>query len=122
MRAVKWTSPNKATCHPDRPLCAKELCRPCYNRRYNYIWGIRKEYGLTPEQYNKLRERCGDACEICGAHLPEIDGYKKLMIDHSHETGAVRGLLCTDCNKGIGFLKDSPKLCILAAQYLERFV
>lgn len=68
-----------------------------------------RKYGLSPEDYRKLRNRAGGACEMCGVafehatgfspHAPRADLYS---IDHCHETGAVRGLLCAGCNAYLG--------------------
>jgi len=58
-----------------------------------------------------------DGCMICG--LSEEDNKKRLFIDHNHETGVVRGLLCNDCKTGLGKFKDRLYLIYRAASYLE---
>jgi len=55
-------------------------------------------------------------CAICG-----IDFIEMFSIDHDHDTGKARGLLCNSCNSGIGFLKDSKDTCLKAAKYLESY-
>ena len=50
-------------------------------------------------------------CAIC-------DSTGKLVVDHNHDTGDVRSLLCNSCNSGIGFLKDSPAIVMKAYSYL----
>ena len=57
-----------------------------------------------------------DTCKICGKELP--DG-EYLHVDHNKETGEVRGLLCKDCNIGLGSFKDNPESLINAAKYIE---
>lgn len=85
-------------------------------------------YGLTVKQYDKIFTSQKGLCAIC--KRPETELFNKathgelkksLTIDHHHETGAVRGLLCGRCNKAIGLLNDSAKIVFAAAQYLERF-
>lgn len=56
-------------------------------------------------------------CATCGVEKPET--AKALAVDHDHDTGAVRGLLCANCNKGIGNLGDNVDTLIAAAAYLE---
>lgn len=73
-----------------------------------------KKYGLDEQGYYALLWFQDDACAICRdpfATTPHID--------HDHETGTVRGLLCANCNTGIGKLKDDPKVLLAAAAYLN---
>ena len=65
-------------------------------------------------QYPSLYLKQEGKCRICERE----PGSRKLSIDHSHSTGQVRGLLCTNCNLALGNLKDSPLLAVRAAQYL----
>jgi hypothetical protein len=67
----------------------------------------RSAYGLTEAEYRALAE----VCVICGAR-------DALGIDHSHQSGRVRGKLCDGCNKGLGFFKDNPSLLFRAAEYV----
>ena len=75
-----------------------------------------KAYGLTPEEYRTLLERQGGACAICGDDAPR----RTFHLDHDHETGRVRGILCNSCNRGIGLLKDDVAVLRSAVAYLER--
>ena len=72
---------------------------------------LRRHYGITPEEYDRLFDTQGGKCAICG-ELP-----RRLVVDHNHETGKVRGLLCFKCNNallgGVEWLKA-------AIAYLER--
>lgn len=70
---------------------------------------VRRLYGLTLEQYDELKAR---GCALCGA--PD-----SLHIDHDHETGIVRGVLCQNCNRGLGMFRDDPDLLVRAADYLK---
>lgn len=74
---------------------------------------IKSKYGLTPEQHKSLIAKQDGHCAICKKK------FDTLCIDHSHETGEVRGLLCGNCNKGIGFLQDNIELLQNAISYLS---
>lgn len=73
-------------------------------------------YGITLEEYEILYETSNGLCAICG----EYQELGKLCVDHDHSTGKVRGLLCNNCNSGIGYLKDSPEILIIASEYLKK--
>ncbi len=74
-----------------------------------------RQYGLTIEDYEGLFDAQGGVCAIC--LTPPFEG-KALVVDHDHETGAVRGLLHHTCNTAIGLLDDSPEIVARAAAYL----
>ena len=83
-----------------------------FGRRVN-LW----KHGLSIADYDELLEKQDGVCAICGK--PET--YKEnqnLAVDHDHETGRVRGLLCRKCNLGIGQLQDDPSLLWKALEYL----
>lgn len=69
------------------------------------------KYGLSLQQYNDLLAKQEEKCAICHATSP-------LVIDHCHETKAVRGLLCLNCNFALGFMRDNPEIALAAAAYL----
>lgn len=85
-------------------------------------YALKRDYGISLEDYNELLTRQEYRCAICGR--PDGDergnnnGSKRLAVDHDHETEEVRGLLCSMCNKGIGSLDDSPELLLKAYEYL----
>jgi hypothetical protein len=72
-------------------------------------------YGIGLEEYNEILFRQNGKCAICGAE----PSNKNLYIDHNHETGKVRGLLCPRCNFGLGHFKDSSVLLKSAIDYLS---
>lgn len=74
-------------------------------------------FGLTAEQHDAILDAQGGGCAVCGHTCPT---GKRLAVDHDHVTGQVRGLLCVNCNKGIGHLRDSHVLLAKAAGYLTR--
>lgn len=70
--------------------------------------------------YNQLFLKQEGRCAICTKHQSEFK--KALHVDHDHKTSKVRGLLCTRCNPGIGYLQNSPTICKAAYEYLLSFV
>ncbi len=70
-------------------------------------------YGITTEQRQKMEVEQNSLCAICGLH-------RELFIDHNHETGQVRGLLCPGCNIGIGQFQENPQRMLTAAEYLAQ--
>lgn len=72
---------------------------------------------IDTAQIEELERRSGGRCEICGS---EQGPKRKLAIDHDHETGHVRGLLCRQCNLGLGAFQDRILLLLSAVEYLQR--
>ena len=78
-----------------------------------------QKYGLTPEDYAAmLANQCG-VCAICEKVCKTGRG---LAVDHNHTTGVVRGLLCANCNRGIGMMQDDPTIVAKAHAYLTKTV
>ena len=77
----------------------------------------KRKYGMTPDDYNTMLDKQNGGCAICGNRCLT---FKALSVDHDHETGTVRGLLCNACNISLGKMKDSPALLRKAADYLEK--
>lgn len=82
------------------------------NRAHNYA----VRYGITVEEYDGLLSRQGGVCAIC--RQPCRTG-QRLTIDHDHDTGAIRGLLCRNCNAGLGNFNDDPGQLERALAYLR---
>lgn len=78
---------------------------------------LKHRYGIDVKSYNRLFSKQQGCCAICGVHQSELS--ERLCIDHNHETGKVRGLLCRSCNRGIGFLKDDFEITDKATTYLK---
>lgn len=80
------------------------------------LWNVGK-YGITRDDYRDAWYRQGGVCVVC--KQPERTARNHLLsIDHDHETGRFRGLLCSHCNRAIGLLQDDPKIIAAAADYL----
>lgn len=85
-------------------------------RRRNY----KHKYGITVHEYDKILERQKGCCAICKATTSSgPHGSQRLAIDHCHDTGKVRGLLCNNCNRAVGLFKDDLTVLHSAIQYLE---
>lgn len=78
---------------------------------------LKQKYGISLEEYNRLHLLQRGLCAICGK--PESYPNRTLSVDHDHLTEKVRGLLCAQCNRGIGFLGDTPEALRAALNYLE---
>lgn len=77
------------------------------------------QYGITESEYTDMLNSQKGCCAICGCS-DTSDPKIFPVIDHCHDTGTVRGLLCMSCNQGLGKFKDNPDLLRIAAEYLER--
>ena len=84
-------------------------------QRRKALW---QKFRITPEDWDALYEKQGGVCWICG-DSGEDHRWGRLMVDHCHETGAVRGLLCSCCNTGIGLFQDNPIRLQKAVEYLN---
>ena len=102
------------------PSCGAEVpqkgrCASCM-REYSY----NTKYGITIQDYDDMFEDQGGVCKICS--LPQTNKrFNYLCVDHDHETGEVRGLLCDPCNRAIGLFKDDSRLLDKAREYLRSF-
>lgn len=76
-------------------------------------------YGLTQEQYDGMLAQQKKCCAICGTKDPG-GRWKRFQVDHCHTTNKVRGLLCVNCNRALGYLGDDPVRAERAARYLRR--
>jgi len=96
-------------------------CNQCrnsrpYDPRRQLNRYLKSAYNITLEQYDRMLTEQDNVCVICGTDYPGKQG--RFVVDHNHVTGEVRGLLCNQCNVGLGALQDNPSLLLKAAQYL----
>jgi hypothetical protein len=76
-------------------------------------------HGMTIEQYNELLTAQGSVCAICASKDPKGSGTRgRFHVDHDHATGVIRGLLCFECNIGLGKFRDQIDLLQSAISYL----
>jgi len=92
-------------------------------RNYRRVAAVRllRKYGITQGDYNSILKAQGGVCAICSR--PETSKFhgkvRALAVDHDHDTGKVRGLLCWACNGSIGKFGDDPQMLDKAAAYLR---
>jgi hypothetical protein len=77
---------------------------------------LKKKYGISLDEYERLLEAQDGGCAIC--YRPPRDDIS-LHVDHDHETGFIRGLLCFPCNNALGLMKDDPDRLRAALRYLD---
>lgn len=103
-----WTAANR-----DKVIAHRAKAR----ERKGYGGYLRDTYGLSLETYERIWNEQKGHCAICQTALTR--GSRKCHLDHNHETGVVRGILCHHCNVGLGHFRDDPSLCEAAAAYLR---
>lgn len=88
---------------------------PEHHAELNRKW----KYGLSPEQHKLLLTQQNGLCAACKG--PPTGHYGVLVVDHCHESGTVRGLLCNDCNVALGRVKDDAQRLEALAHYVRKF-
>lgn len=126
-RLIEEFRPHQGKRHPWCRPCEKIYARNYYRQNSEEIRSRRgpsysphawrkHKYGLTPEGFTALYVSQDGRCAVCQTSKTS----RELDVDHCHETGKVRGLLCGPCNRGIGQLKDDPSLVMAAAIYIAK--
>lgn len=107
--------PRRTVCPCGDPLGKDERnrCGPC-QKIYLEDYHLNKKYGITREQRDALIQAQGGRCGLCD------EEPKVFVVDHCHETGVVRGMLCVRCNLGLGRFGDNVAGLERAIAYLER--
>lgn len=100
-------------------------CKKCKYKKYPptkdqkhkaWVRNIKRYYGITPNDYNRMYEDQKGCCKVCGTQ----SGNTKFHIDHCHTTGKVRGLLCGPCNRALGLLNDNPLTILNLYHYISQ--
>lgn len=111
------------------------LCISCQKGKQKNAWQSRTpkkrleqhlkyKYGVTHQEFMEQWESQKGCCSICSDELPDLMTYENrrrgYAIDHNHETGKFRGILCLQCNSLLGMAKDSTDILGKAIQYLDK--
>lgn len=88
------------------------------NKPAAFAYGIKKNYGLTLEEYARMLHSQGLRCASC---QDALRSGNKSHVDHCHSTGQVRGILCNYCNVALGMLKDSVPRIEALARYMDKW-
>jgi hypothetical protein len=161
MKKDKKQSFRPSSCHPNKPLHCRGLCRCCYEKWLKSVnkeyaerqaenqrkWakanpdkmkeierkrreryksdpklklkernrGLLRKYGITDEEYLKMLEKQNGVCKLCRRPPNE----KKFHVDHCHETGRIRGVLCHQCNWYLGVIERDVEILDRIKGYLE---
>lgn len=122
---AELTEENTALSHP-------HICKACATRRVK-DWAthnraafdgarwkshLKRHFGITPEEYGAIWKAQGECCAICRQRSGDSRGSRP-HVDHCHETGKVRGILCNLCNSGLGQFRDDIALMQRAIEYLQ---
>jgi hypothetical protein len=86
-------------------------------REKSRIAHIKRKFGLSAEEYDRMLQEQNGVCAICGMKCKT--GFN-LAVDHNHDTGKIRGLLCKNCNTALGLLKENPENMLKAIEYLRQ--
>lgn len=96
--------------------CYRHDCKQC-RREHHYDYNLQHRYGITLKEKIEMFEKQGKCCAICGQYS---DTHKSFHVDHCHSTMEVRGILCNNCNAGLGMFNDNPDTLDKALEYLTK--
>ena len=83
-------------------------------------WDLQTSFGISPEEYEEMLEAQDGVCVICGTEPGSPRAYgRRLAVDHEHQTGKVRRLLCGTCNRALGMMAENVDWLQRAVRYLE---
>ena len=125
------------TCDITKPIKdfwkGQSACVPCSKHKQKTRWGSRSpqkrleqhlkyKYGISRTEFSKAWDEQSGNCAICETELPDLMAYdnrrRGYAIDHNHETGAFRGILCLKCNSLLGMASESVDVLHAAVKYL----
>ena len=121
--SYKWNRANKEKVK-EANLKNREKRKEFYDSEKGIISSrsahLKRMYKITLEDYEKLSEEQNHVCFICGKG--EMNNKNKVLcVDHNHETGKVRGLLCGRCNSALGQLDENINNLLRMVEYIEKY-
>lgn len=121
-----WAAPKLEVEHSSSTRQGRQAYQQALRAKEPRYWvgeNLKRFFDLTKEQYAEILASQGGTCALCPRTEDAVDGDGKsrlLSVDHNHTTFEIRGLLCHNCNVGVGHFRDSPAALRRAAEYLER--
>lgn len=102
---------------PSHMYCSQECADTALIEKY-----LQREYKISYPEYRDMLKSQEDKCAICGGEGFKMQAHHKikLVVDHCHKTGKVRGMLCHNCNRGLGLFQDSVDFLQHASDYLQK--
>ena len=108
------------------------VCKSDYNKKYEKenaerlsarqkIYKRQVRYDITQDQYDELLKIQDNKCAICKNEFVPGSNITKACVDHNHNSGEFRAILCGACNLGLGYFKDNKKLLSAAIVYLAKY-
>lgn len=113
---------SKQNCRWVAPLSSSSGMSKDDRSAYGREWALQKRFKIDGEKFRELLAKQNGKCAICGGretHVYKSGKVKELSVDHCHDKKHVRGLLCSQCNRGLGLFKDKPEFLEAAANYLR---
>ena len=103
--------------------CNAEIQRKTRNPQWSRKYTLRSLYNITPQQYDRMLAEQGGVCAVCKKPETHRDTHsdmaRLLSVDHDHQTGDARALLCSSCNLALGRMNEDPQLIRALAEYAE---
>lgn len=91
------------------------------NKEKKRIYRLEKKFNITETELQNILDSQRGCCEICGDSLLYPDSVRSYAVDHNHETGEVRGLLCGNCNTALGLIKEDKRIAYSLIKYIEKY-
>lgn len=118
VKCATQTDNNRQTCSSECSAHRAARARRSYQkslpretiRQWERRYQLRKKFGIQLEEYEALLARQTGKCAICRRPPDEVRAGKSLAVDHDHESGKIRGLLCDPCNLALGCFQDNLDL------------
>lgn len=96
-------------------------CKSCHYKVYGRNAHFKSTYGISEIEYNNFVKQQNYKCSVCESEVINSHKWSRLVVDHCHSSGKIRGFLCQPCNMALGITKDNPTTLRKLADYLEEF-